>query len=223
MLGVYTFLFGVVLRVRWGVHPAESYSDFALILFVGLIVHGIFAECVTRAPTIILSNASFVRRVVFPLEILPLTIMGAALFHGAVSLLIWFAAALATGYPLSPLAFLLPLVLVPLVLMTMGCSWFLASAGVYLRDINHVVGIVSTILLFLSPIFYRVEAVPEQYRLLIRLNPLTVIVEQTRAVLAWHSWPDWWYLLLAWGWSGLVAGLGLTWFQKTRRGFADVL
>ena len=200
----------------------ESRLDFALILFVGLIVHGLFAECVNRAPGLILQHASFVKRVVFPLEILPWIAMLSALFHSAVSLAIWFTFAAVSGIGVSPTALYLPLVFVPLVLLTMACSWFLSSVGVYLRDTGHTVGILTTVLLFLSPIFYPSAAVPPQYPFLIRLNPLTFMVEQARAVLTFHSRPDFSWLAVVTVQNLLCAALAFWWFQKARRGFGDV-
>jgi lipopolysaccharide transport system permease protein len=223
MLLVYTFLFGVVFKARWGSGTVDSRLDFALILFVGLIVHGLFAECVNRAPGLILQHASFVKRVVFPLEILPWSVMLSALFHSAVSLTIWFVFAMASGIGISPTAAYLPLVFVPLVLLTMGCTWFLASVGVYLRDTGHTVVILTTVLLFLSPIFFPSTAVPQQFRFLIRLNPLTFVVEQARAVLTFHSLPDFPWLAVVTLQNLLLAALGLWWFKKTRRGFGDVI
>ncbi len=223
MLLVYTFLFGVVFKARWGSGVVESRLDFALILFVGLIVHGLFAECVNRAPGLILHHASFVKRVVFPLEILPWTVMLSALFHSVVSLSIWFAFAMVSGISLSPTAMYLPLVFMPLVLLTMACSWFLSSVGVYLRDTGHTVVILTTVLLFLSPIFFPSAAVPPEFRFLIRLNPLTFVVEQARAVLTFHSAPDFAWLAVVTVQNLVLAAMGLWWFQKTRRGFGDVI
>jgi len=223
MLLVYTFLFGVVFKSRWGGATVESRLDFGLILFVGLIVHGLFAECVNRAPGLVLQHASFVKRVVFPLEILPWTVMLSALFHSGVSLAIWFAFAIVSGIGLSPTAIFLPLIFVPLVFLTMGCSWFLSSVGVYLRDTSHTVVILTSVLLFLSPIFFPSTAVPAQFRFLIRLNPLTFVVEQARAVLTFRSLPDFYWLAVVTAQNLALAALGLWWFQKTRRGFADVI
>jgi lipopolysaccharide transport system permease protein len=222
MLAVYTVMFGGVFKARWG-GANETQLDFALILFVGLIVHGLFAECVNRAPGLVLQHASFVKRIVFPLEILPWMVMGAALFHATVSVIMWILFAALTGFRLSPTALFLPLVFVPLVLTTMGLAWFLASVGVYLRDVGHTVGIFTTVLLFLSPIFYQTGAVPARFRFVIRLNPLTLIVEQARAVLTAGAMPDFQGLALAAVQGLAVATFGLWWFQKTRRGFADVL
>jgi lipopolysaccharide transport system permease protein len=222
-LGLYTFLFGVVFRTRWNVDVPEGRVEFALILFVGLIVHGLLAECLARAPSLILQHTNLVKRVVFPLEILAWSLVGSALFNAGIALLVWAIAATAAGLAPGWTALWLPLVLLPLVLLAMGLTWFLASVGVYLRDINHVIGLVTMVLLFLSPVFYRLEAVPPDFRLLVQINPLTFIIEQTRAVLVWHRSPDLPRLALAVVIGFVAAGLGLAWFQRMRRGFADVL
>lgn len=222
MLAVYTFIFSVVFQARWG-EATASKADFAIVLFVGLIVHGLFAECVNRAPSVILSNVNYVKKVVFPLEVLPWITLGSALFHVMVSVLVLLVFVLFTQLQLSWTALLFPLVLLPLVLLTMGLSWFLASLGVFIRDVGQMIGMVTTVMLFLSPIFYPVSAVPESYRIWLHLNPLTFIVEQARAVLLWGNTPDWGGLGLYTLVAAAIAYGGLMWFQMTRRGFADVI
>ena len=222
MLAVYTFVFSVVFGARWGV-AAESKADFALILFAGLLIFNVFAECVTRAPTMVLAHPNYVKKIVFPLEILPWVALGSALFHAAVSLGVWLLGfAVIRGLP-PPTAACLPLVLAPLLLLVLGLMWLLAALGVYVRDISQVVGILTTTLMFLTPIFYPADALPDQYRWVLLVNPIAPIVEQTRDVLYWGRLPDagrWALTLMA---STVVAWLGFAWFQNTRRGFADVL
>lgn len=223
MLGVYTFVFSVVFNARWGGGGSNSKTEFALILFAGLIVFNIFSECVNRSPTVILSNANLVKKVIFPLEILPWVNLGASLFHATISTGIWLLFyTVAIGLP--PLSvFLLPIALFPLLLFTMGISWFLASLGVFLRDVSHLTTLLTTVLMFLSPIFYPITAIPEQYRIYLKLNPLAPVIEQVRNVLYWGNGLDMfsWALSLAFGF--MVAWTGFVWFQKTRKSFADVL
>lgn len=222
MLLIYTFVFSVVLKARWSV-DSDSRTEFAMVLFSGLLVFNMFAECINRAPALVLSNVNYVKKVVFPLEILPWVSMGAAIFHTVISLAVWLIAYLILfGLPHTTVL-LMPLVLIPLVFMTMGFSWLLASLGVYLRDVAQFIGIVTTVLLFLSPIFYPASALPEEYRALIYVNPLTPVVELTRDVLYWGRMPDWTLFSAYLGASMIVGWAGFAWFQRTRKGFADVL
>jgi len=223
MLAVYTFVFSVVFQMRWGLGDEESKTQFAVVLFVGMIVHGLLAEVLNRAPGLILGNVNYVKKVVFPLEILPVVSMGAALFHSLVSFgVLLLAFALFNGF-LHWTAVLAPLVVLPLVILTLGLAWMLASLGVFLRDVAQTIGVITTIMLFLAPVFYPITAVPEELRPLMLANPLTFIIEQAREVLIWGRLPNWFglgiYTLIA----ITVAWTGYAWFQKTRKGFADVL
>lgn len=223
MLSVYTFVFSVIFKSRWGVDAGESKSQFAVVLFVGMIVHGLFAEVLNRAPSLILSNANYVKKVVFPLEILPVVALGASLFHSVISLVVLLAAfALFNGY-LQWTALCIPIVLLPLLILTIGLAWMLASLGVFLRDVGQTIGIIMTVMLFLSPVFFPVIAMPLKYRPWLMANPLTFIIEQAREVLIWGRMPDWIglgiYMLIAF----VIGWLGFALFQKTRKGFADVL
>jgi len=222
MLIVYTFVFNVVFQARWG-GESSSRIEFAIVLFVGMIIHALFAECVNKAPTLILANVNYVKKVVFPLEVLPWVTMGSALFHTLISVLVLLAAFVLTHSYINWTVVFLPLLLVPLVLLTMGITWFVASVGVFLRDVGQTTGIITTIMLFLSPVFFPISSLPEEYRALLQVNPLTFMIEQARAILVWGRLPDWQGLAVYSLFSLIVAWLGLFWFQKTRRGFADVL
>jgi lipopolysaccharide transport system permease protein len=222
MLVVYTFVFSIVFNARWGPSD-ESQADFAIVLFVGLIIHGLFAECLNRAPGLILANVNYVKKVVFPLEILPWVAAGSALFHSAVSVAVLLAAQLVVQHALAWTIVFLPIVLLPLLFATMGLAWFLSSIGVYVRDIGQTIGIFTMVLLFLSPIFYPIDALPEKYRILLLLNPLTPVIGDARRVLIWGQAPDWAGLMVYASASFAVAWLGFWWFQRTRRGFADVV
>ena len=224
MLVVYTFVFSEIFKSRWGgVGGDDSKTQFAVVLFVGMIVLSLFSEVINRAPGLILSNVNYVKKVVFPLEILPVVAMCATLFHSLISLSVLLAAFLLfNGYLHWTIVFT-PLVLFPLVILTLGIAWMLASLGVFLRDVGQTIGILTTVLIFLSPVFYPVTAIPERFRPFIMANPLTFIIEQAREVLIWGHLPNWVglgaYTLAA----TIVAWAGYAWFQKTRKGFADVL
>ncbi|MHB8914796.1 MAG: ABC transporter permease [Thiobacillus sp.] len=223
MLVVYTLVFSGVFKARWGVGEDETKTQFAIVLFVGLIVHGLFAEVLNRAPSLILGNVNYVKKVVFPLDILPVISMGAALFHSLISLLVLLVAfVLFNGY-LHWTVIFIPLVLLPLVILTLGLAWILASLGVFLRDVGQTIGIVMTVMLFSSPVFYPITALPEAYRPWLMANPLTFIIDQARAVVVFGHLPNWTGLFIYFLVAIFIAWLGYAWFQKTRRGFANVL
>lgn len=223
MLVVYTFVFSVVFKARWGGGGGESKIQFAVVLFAGLIVHGLFAEVINRSPTLILANVNYVKKVVFPLEILPIVAIGAALFQTLVSLaVLLFVFLIFNGY-LYWTAILTPLILVPLVIVISGFAWILASLGVFLRDVGQPIGIFTTAMLFLSAVFYPVTALPERFQPWIRINPLAFIIEQAREALLWGHQPNWTGLGLYTVAATAFAWVGFAWFQKTRKGFADVL
>jgi lipopolysaccharide transport system permease protein len=224
MLVVYTFVFSEIFKARWsGIGANDSKTLFALVLFVGMIVLGLFTEVMNRAPGLILANVNYVKKVVFPIEILPVVALGAALFHSLISLIVLLLAfAMFNGY-LHWTVIFLPLVLAPLVILITGLAWILASLGAFLRDVSQTIGIVTTVLMFLSPVFYPITAVPERFRFVIMANPLTFIIEQARGVVIWGTWPNWLGLGIYTFVAVLVAWAGFAWFQKTRKGFADVL
>lgn len=222
MLSVYTFVFSTVFRGRWH-ESSGTTGEFALLLFSGLIVVSIFTDCVNRAPSLMLENASYIKRVIFPLEILPWVVLAGAGFNAGVNLLALGAFYAIVLGPPPATAVLFPVLLVPLALTTMGLSWFLASVGVFLRDIRHMIGIATTLLVFVSPVFYPLQAVPEPYRRLIWLNPLTPVLEDSKAVLFWGRSPNWPACA-----AELLVGLGIMsfgfwWFTRTRKAFGDVV
>ena len=222
MLVVYTFVFSVVFKARWS-GGSDSKTEFALILFAGLIIFNFFAECFNRSPTLILSNANYVKKVIFPLEILPYVSLGSALFHMIISLTVWLIAyVILFGAPHATVI-LFPLIILPLLFLTLGLTWLLASLGVYMRDVSQFVGILTTVLMFLSPIFYPASALPETYRHLLMLNPLTPAIEYARDVLFFGTFPDFKILAAYVVASAVIAWVGFVWFQKTRKGFADVI
>lgn len=223
MLVIYTFVFSVVFKSRWGIGVGESKTDYAMLLFTGMIVHGLFAECVNRAPTLILSNVNYVKKVIFPLEVLPWVALGSALFHAAISLGVLLLLQLLLNQNMPWTVVLFPLVLLPLSLATMGFAWFLASLGVYVRDISQFTGIFTTALLFLSCVFYPLSSLPEKYQYLMKFNPLAYIIEESRNTLIFGKIPSFglWstYMII----GVVIAWLGFAWFQRTRGGFADVI
>ncbi len=220
---VYTVVFGVILKARWS-EAAPSHAQFALTLFCGMIVFGVFSEGAVRAPSLIVDNPNYVKKVVFPLEVLPVAVLGGTLFNALLGLAILVAGLVLTGSGPSWHALYLPVVLVPLVMLTLGVSWFLASLGVFVRDVRQIAAILfSQLLFFLTPVIYPLSAVPERLRWLIAANPLAVIVEEARGSLIWGRSPDWPAILRVTVLSAVVMQLGYAWFMRSKRGFADVL
>ena len=223
MLGVYTYVFGVVFKARWSPNESSGILEFAVVLFAGMVTFGIFSECLNRAPSLMLQNPGFVKRVIFPLEIMPWVVLLSSLFHTTVSLGV-LALVMLIGFGTLPFTWpLIVLVLVPLILFVMGLSWALAALGVYLRDLSQTINIVTTVMMFLSPIFYPASAVPAAFRWAIDWNPMSFFIEQTRGVLIWGRLPDFAGLAAATAGGLIVAWLGLALFQHARDGFADVL
>ena len=222
MLAIYTFVFSVVFKARWNVE-SDSKTEFALVLFAGLIVFNLFSETINRAPSLVLNNPNYVKKVVFPLEILPMITLLSSLFHGMISLGVWLIAyVIFFGVPHATVLYL-PLIFLPLLLLILGLSWGLASLGVFLRDVSQFIGTIITVMMFMTPIFYPVTALPEQFRQWIYFNPLTLVVDQARGALYWGKAPDFLMLGVYTLIATIIAWLGFAWFQKTRKGFADVL
>ncbi|MBM5784426.1 MAG: ABC transporter permease [Cyanobacteria bacterium K_DeepCast_35m_m1_288] len=223
MLAVYTFVFSTVFKARWPDLQQAGPLGFAINLFAGLIVFNLFAECIGKGPTLIVSQPSYVTKVVFPLELLAATSVGAASFHAATSLVVLGLFELLAMGSIPLTALWLPLVWLPLLLGCLALGWLLSALGVYLRDLPQLVGVGLSVLMFLSAIFYPVTALPERWQPLLLANPLVLVIEQTRRILISASSPSPLYLLI-----GIPTGLLLCeWsyrlFGKARRGFADVI
>ncbi|HZX80943.1 MAG TPA: ABC transporter permease [Lysobacter sp.] len=221
LLVVYTFVFTQVFKARWV--EGESTAQFAIALFVGLIIHGFLAECISRAPLLVTANPSYVTKVVFPLEILPFPSVFAALFHAGVSTVVLLVAQLVISGHLPWTAVLFPMILLPLAAQILALSWILSGISVYVRDIAQFVTILVTGLLFLSPVFFPLHSLPVYLQGVARFNPLTIPIEESRKVLLWGQWPDFGLLGIYSVVSLVVFVIGFAVFQKVRRGFADVL
>ncbi len=226
MLGVYYLVFVVIFGSSWTIPPGGKGHP-ALLLFSGLVLFGLFADCLNRAPGLMLENIAYIKKVQFPLEIMAWVSLISAAMSAAVS-----GAVMAVGYVvflgLPPLtALLLPVVLMPIMLLIVGLTWMLCALGVYLRDLRHVIGVAVSVMMFLAPIFYPAEMLTAKFPAALRwvayLNPLTIPLEQVREVLFWGQQPDWLllgaYAVAAW----TTAWAGLAFFVRTQRGFADVV
>lgn len=222
MLAIYTFVFGFVFQTRWPGLEGEQGIGFAVALFAGLLPFNFFAEALGRAPSAIVAQPNYVKKVVFPLALLPMTIVLTALTHAGIGLALLVAAQAACG-KLSLWVLIVPLAWLPLVILTLGLAWFFAALGVFLRDTGQLMGMALSALLFLSPVFYPASALPETLRPWLLLNPLTVPIETMRAVLIERHAPDWSTLAAYFMVALFIGWLGWRWFEKTRKGFADVL
>jgi len=223
MLAIYTFVFSVIFKSHWQAGAEESQGEFAITLFAGLIAFNVFSECIVRAPTLIISNPNYVKKVVFPLEILTASVLGSALFHSLISIAILIVASFLISGTVSITIVLLPLAVMPLMGLCLGLGWFLASLGVYVRDTAYAISILTQVLFFMSAIFYPISAVPEALQPIMYLNPMTTVAESFRHVLVWNRSLDWGPWLVVTIAAGLITLLGYTWFMKTKSGFADVL
>jgi lipopolysaccharide transport system permease protein len=222
-LALYTFVFGIVFKARWPGVGTGNLSEFGLMLFAGMTAFAVFNESLTRSATLVSSSPNFVKKVVFPLEVLAVSVLGAALFHASISVLILtFARQFVLG-SMTWTVVLVPVVLLPVVLLSLGVSWLLASLGVFFRDLVHTVTLISQALLLTTPIFYPAEAVPEPFRTIVGYNPLTPIVENMRRVSVVGVPPDWEGLGISILVGLLVLSAGHAWFAATKQAFADVI
>ena len=223
MLGVYTFVFSTVFKARWGDLEQAGSLGFAINLFAGLISFNIFAECASQAPTLILGNVNYVKKVIFPLETLSAVSVTAALFHACTSTIILLAFELIAIHQVPLTVLWLPLVWLPYVLGCLAMSWCVSALGVFLHDLGQVIGVMVSMLMFMSAVFYPLSALPQSLQTVLALNPLVLVIEQSRRVLVQGMPPSIIYLLLG---SVLMLGLcelSFRLFKKAQRGFADVL
>jgi lipopolysaccharide transport system permease protein len=226
-LAVFTLLFTSVFEVRWNTKlSGEMKIDYALNFFAGFVLYAVFSETVGRAPGLILEKPNFVRKVVFPLEILPVAALGASLVYALMGVGVLLVAALVLAGHFSVTLWLFPLTLIPLAALTLGLSWFLCALGVFIRDIKHVVAVVLQLLFFVTPIMYPLDMVQEKlgdWAWIMYLNPLTPILEDGRRTLLLGQPPHWLGLAISTLIGLFVMQAGYAWFRRSRQGFADVL
>ena len=223
MLLIYTFVFSYIFNVRWGVEQTGSKIQFALILYIGLIAHGMIAEVLNAAPNIIFNNSNYVKKVIFPLEILPVVSLGVALFHGLTSFIVLLIALLLTEGTFNWTIIFVPLIITPFLFIILGLALMLSSFGLFLRDIGQLIGVLVVALLFLCPIFYPISSIPDELQTAILINPLSLIVEELRQVVIFGNLPNFMALSIYSLVSFVICWIGFIWFQKTRETFADVL
>jgi len=222
LLAVYTFVFGVIFQARWPESKGVD-ENFAALLFCGIIVHGLFAEMLTRSPRLIVENANYVKRVVFPLDILAWITVLTSAFHFLIAFLILTVFVVIAGNGLTWTFLLAPFAIFPLLLLMIGISWLLSALGVYLRDLSYVASFLATALIFLSPVFYPSSAVPDSFATAMNINPLTFYIETLRDLVVLGRLPEWPSCVIALCVSVLIFFSGFFFFQRVRPGFADVL
>ena len=223
MLCVYTFVFSIVFKAKWGVSTDGGKGSFAVIMFCGMAMFNLFSEAVTMSCGCITGQPTLVKKVIFPLEILPLSQVLTTFILGlAWIILLFFGSCFILGF-IGWTMLLLPIIMIPLVLFTLGVSYFVASLGVYVRDTQYVIGVILQILFFATPIFYPVSAVPKELQWVLAWNPLTVFIEQARNVFLCGKLPNWAFLGCATLVAIIVMQFGYFFFIRTKKGFADVL
>ena len=222
MLSIYTLVFQHILGVRWGTQSTSG-VDFALNLYLGLVVFNIFSESLQAAPTVLRAHSNLIKKVRFPIRILPSIPVGMALCDAALGLTIWLVIYMfVLGLP--PLtALYLPLVLLPLILFVIGLCWIIASLSVYMRDITQIVRFTVTGLLFLSPIFFPLQSMPADLQAILSFNPLAIEIEMLRGIMVGGIAPDAVTYIGFLAFSLLVYAAGYCWFTLTSDGFVDVL
>lgn len=223
LLCAFTLVFGGVFGGRWGGEDGgKTGFGMALFIYCGLAVFVPFAEVIGNAPKVLLANEHFVRKFVFPVEILPLTSLAAASIHGTTHVLLLVLTAMLAGH-VHATALLVPLILLPAWLLTLGLAWALAAAGAYVRDIGHGMPVLTQLLMFGLPVFYPSSAAPNPLRTLNEFNPVALAIEDLRRALVDGRAPEWerWLLMLALGAVGAL--LGHAFFAHCREEFADVL
>jgi lipopolysaccharide transport system permease protein len=217
LLCVYTFVFGYVFKFKWGGDLNQSNLDFALILFCGLMVLNFTNEIIGQSPTILLNHSQLITKMVFPIGIIPAIVPCVALVNFLISMMIWLAFNALHGKGMSVEFLVLIVVLPPVFILGLGLAYTFAIAGLIVRDLQHLATLITSTLLFVSPIFYEVDAVPPQFQIIFYINPLTHIIESMRKVMINHQLPSINDLILCWGFAIAALIMGVTIFQKFRR------
>jgi lipopolysaccharide transport system permease protein len=225
MMAIYTFVFSVVFQAKWNMDTTQPTprEEFALILFTGITAFNIFSVVTNRSSGLILSVPNYVKKVVFPLEILPVVATASSVITSLISVILILAGSILVYHKVSPTLWLLPLAFLPMVLLTLGTAWFLSSLGVFIRDVGQTTAVITQALFFVTPIVYSADLIPESLRSFIRLNPLTSIVEDFRRTLLWGEMLEWSLWLTITLICAVVALLGYAWFMAIKKGFADVM
>ncbi|HET7535613.1 MAG TPA: ABC transporter permease [Candidatus Didemnitutus sp.] len=223
MLGLYVFVFGYIFGGTFGIVPNESRIEYALGIFLGLTLFHIVAEVLGLSPTVIVSNPNFVKKVIFPLEVLPAANVGAGIFHLLISLALVLLGILFFGPSLTIEVLWLPVILLPLVLMLLGLAWLFSAVGVFFRDIGQVMQFVSMGLMFSSAVFYSAQKIPAAAWMILRFNPILLAIELARDAVLWHRPVNFAHLAYLYACAVVICYLGHAAFRRMKPAFADVL
>jgi lipopolysaccharide transport system permease protein len=223
MVAVFTFVFGEIFQSKWVGTKGANHIDFATALFSGLLIYNLFSECIGKASHLITSNPNYVKKIIFPLEVLSIVTVLAALFHFLVAYTVIVILVFFSGWTLTWSALYTPIIVLPLLMLIVGFTWVLSALGVFLRDIGQIISPMLTAMMFLSPIFYPLSSVSPKLQWLYHLNPITLVVENLRGALLHQKTPNW----LEWFVYTLVCACvmmtGFLFFQRPRKGFSDVI
>lgn len=222
MLGLYVLVFGYIFGGTFGIIPNETRVDYALGIFLGLTLFHFFAEVLGLAPTLIIGNPNFVKKVVFPLEILPASSVFGALFHLMISLALVFLSLLLFSQHIPASILWLPVIMVPLILIGLGVSWFISALGVFFRDISQVIQFISMALLWASGVFFSAQKYPAAWAYL-RYNPLLLAIDLSRDAALWARPLNFHHLIYLYASGLLTCYLGHLAFKRMKPAFADVI
>lgn len=223
MLAIYTVIFSTIFSAKWKGIEVHTKVDYAVLLFIGLIVYNFFAESLTRAPTAVLGNPNLVKKVVFPLEVLPPVVVLSSLYNAGVGAIALGAFLIFSSFGLHWQVILLPILVLPMLALTLGVTYLFASLGVFFRDVDQIAGLLARVLQYLTPVLYPSIIFPDAIGQWMRLSPLAIYVEQIRALIVTGTLPNWGLYGWAVAWSVSIFFFGYWWFQRTRRAFADVV
>lgn len=222
MLCIYTFIFSEVFQAKWDIDTTNKYQ-FALVLFCGLSAFNLVSEVMNRSTTLIASNVNYVKKVIFPLELFPVVITFSALFNCVISYLILIVAIYILNGMISPTLFLIIPAFIPLIILTIGLGLFISALSVYLKDVSNAIAVIVTMLMYLSPVFFPLSSVPDDFRGMCEVNPMTYIIENFRNVVLYGEKLNLKFFVISSLFAVVIYAIGYLTFMRTKEGFADVL
>lgn len=222
MLIIYTFFFSEVFQAKWDIDTSDKYQ-FAIVLFCGLCVFNMISEVMSRSTVLIASNTNYVKKVIFPLEILPAVTVCAALFNCIISFMILIIAKLILYHNISKTLYMIVLAMIPLIILSLGISLFISAISVYLKDVANFISVLVTVLMYVSPVFFPLSSIPESMRRVCAVNPMTYIIENFRKVVLFGECLNWKFYFISCVVAVVFYLIGKIVFMRVKEGFADVL